>query len=292
MEPINFPGSICASKPPLICEHTVSSPEDYSRYRIHSEFEIFLFLQGDVEYVVEQSVYPLVPGDILLLNSSELHYPVFLSDMPFERISIHFCAARIQQLSTPQTPLLHRFLLHPPGKGNLIRLNAADLSRFRTLALQISRECRSSHWGDDILAVTHLAEVLILMENGKNAEGTTEQLSENVEKALSYIDRTLPRPISLSDVAAELNLDRFCLNKLFKREMGTTVYNYILLKRLNWSRTLLLQGASVGDACTGSGFNDYTNFIRTFKKYTGVTPSAYARMAPNEQLRLTRPPEP
>ena len=66
---------------------------------------------------------------------------------------------------------------------------------------------------------------------------------------------------------------RCCL----KKETGTTVYHYVLLKRLNLARVLLAQGCRVDETCAGAGFNDYSNFIRTFKKHTGMTPAAFAR---------------
>lgn len=264
----------------ITCEHLTGAPQEDSRYHIHTEFEIFLFIRGDVHYIVEHSIYPLRPGDILVLNSTELHYPSFLSDAEYERISIHFNPALAQQLSTHRTQLLHRFLAHPHGRNNLVRLSLFDLKRFHALALQIEEETHSGRWGDDVLAQVHLAELLVLLENGQQEDVRSTSLSPYVQQVLDYIDSTLPGPISLADVAQALSVDRFHLNKVFKKEMGTTVYNYVLLKRLNLARGHLIQGCSVGEACSRAGFNDYTNFIRTFKKYTGVTPSAYARLAP------------
>ena len=270
--------SNCA--PSVLCEHLTGAPQEETRYQIHAEFEIFLFIRGDVHYIVEHSIYPLRPGDILIFNSTELHYPTFLSEAEYERISIHFNPALVQQLSTSRTQLLHRFLARPQGKNNLIRLSIFDLKRFHELAMKLTEETRSRQWGADILAKIHLAELLLLLENGQQEEQTHTALSPYVQQVLDYIDSTLPAPIALADVAAALSIDRFHLNKVFKREMGTTVYNFVLLKRLNLARSYLVRGDSVGDACSKAGFNDYTNFIRTFKKYTGVTPSAYARLAP------------
>ncbi|MBQ3028199.1 MAG: AraC family transcriptional regulator, partial [Lachnospiraceae bacterium] len=41
------------------------------------------------------------------------------------------------------------------------------------------------------------------------------------------------------------------------------------------AKALLQEGASVTEACYRSGFNDYANFIRSFKKVTGVSPGKY-----------------
>ncbi len=278
MNQINHKAVLDPDTARIHCQHKICVPNNNQfRCRMHNEFEIFLFLRGDVNYIVEQNIYPLEPGDILIFNSTELHYPTFRSDAEYERIVLHFNPALAHQLSTSRTQLLHRFLSRPQGEGNLIRLPPHEALRCQELALRIQQENQHNDEGDDILAVLHLAELLVLLNRGANTDDQLGRLSAYVHQTLSYISATLPRPMSLSDVASALSVDRFYLDKLFRKEMGTTIYNYVLLRRLNLARLLLAQGYSVGDACTGAGFNDYSNFIRTFKKYTGITPARFAR---------------
>lgn len=261
----------------VLCEHKTSTPPGDFRYHMHNEFEVFFFLRGDVNYIVEQQVYALAPGDILLFNSTEFHYPTFRTDAEFERVVLHFDPTVAQQFSTPRTPLLHRFLSRPQGEQNLVRLASRERRRFHALALQIERESQSAQAGDDVLACAHLCELLVLLARAPQTQPQAGRLSPYVRQALAYIDATLPQPISLTEIGRTLSVDRFYLDKTFKKETGTTVYHYVLLKRLNLARVLLAQGSRVDEACAGAGFNDYSNFIRTFKKHTGVTPAAFAR---------------
>lgn len=277
MEHLNHEVIIGTYTSSVLCQHKKSIPNGDLCYHMHSEFEVFFFLRGDVNYIVEQRIYPLEPGDILIFNSTELHYPTFRTDAEFERIVLHFNPALAQQLSTSRTQLLRRFLSRPHGEDNLIRLPPHEIARFQELAMQIQKESHSDAEGDDVLAIVHLAELLVLLDRGQKTDLQPDRLSPYVHQALCYISRTLPQPISLSDIASALSVDRFYLDKLFKKEMGTTIYNYVLLKRLNQARVLLAQGLSVGEACAGAGFNDYSNFIRTFKKYIGITPARFAR---------------
>lgn len=128
-----------------------------------------------------------------------------------------------------------------------------------------------------MLAAAHLSELLVLLARAPQAQPQAGRLSPYVRQALSYINAALPQPISLAEVGRALSVDRFYLEKTFKKETGTTVYHYVLLKRLNLARVLLAQGCRVDETCAGAGFNDYSNFIRTFKKHTGMTPAAFAR---------------
>lgn len=261
----------------VLCEHKISTPPGNFHYHMHNEFEIFFFLRGDVNYIVEQNVYALEPGDILLFNSTEFHYPTFRTNAEFERIVLHFDPAVAQQFSSRRTQLLRPFLSHPLGEKNLVQLPPRERESILRLTLQIERESQSREFGDDVLAAAHLAELLVLLNRVPQPHRQTQPLSPYVQQALAYIREHLPEPVSLAEVAGALSVDRFYLDKAFKKETGTTVYHYVLLKRLNRARVLLAQGCTVAEACADAGFNDYSNFIRTFKKYTGTTPGAFTR---------------
>ena len=67
------------------------------------------------------------------------------------------------------------------------------------------------------------------------------------------------------------------LNPVFKKETGSTIFQYIQAKRLCLAQLALSRGASVTEACEEAGFNDYSNFIRTFRKILGCTPGEYQK---------------
>ena len=101
----------------VLCEHKTSTPPGDFRYHMHNEFEIFFFVQGDVSYIVEQQVYTLLPGDILLFNNTEFHYPTFRSNAEFERIVLHFDPTVAQQFSSTAHAAAASFPLPPAGRA-------------------------------------------------------------------------------------------------------------------------------------------------------------------------------
>lgn len=52
-----------------------------------------------------------------------------------------------------------------------------------------------------------------------------------------------------------------------------SIYQYIIKKRVTISRDMLLNGASVTGACMECGFNNYSNFLKAFKREFGCNPS-------------------
>ena len=82
---------------------------------------------------------------------------------------------------------------------------------------------------------------------------------------------------TLDDIAGYMALDKHYLCHLFKKETGSTIFQYIQAKRLCLAQLALSRGASVTEACEEAGFNDYSNFIRTFRKILGCTPGEYQK---------------
>lgn len=64
---------------------------------------------------------------------------------------------------------------------------------------------------------------------------------------------------------------------LFKKHTGLPIRAYIIDNRIEYAKKLLNSGSSVNDACFESGFNDYSNFIRTFTKVAGISPGKYSK---------------
>lgn len=65
------------------------------------------------------------------------------------------------------------------------------------------------------------------------------------------------------------------LNRSFKDFSGLTLYQYIIKKRLVVARDMLLEGQPVMDACMKCGFNDYSNFLKAFKREFGKSPREF-----------------
>ena len=72
----------------------------------HDFYEIYLFLNGSVEYSIESRIYRLLPGDILLIGPMELHQPRIAKDHgPYERMVLWLDKRYLEQLSSPPDEL-------------------------------------------------------------------------------------------------------------------------------------------------------------------------------------------
>lgn len=257
-----------------------NSPVSPTRdFHIHDHYEIFLFLGGRVNGFVEQYSYPLQRGNVLIFNNHEIHKIINLSPEPYERITVHFKAPLVYPFCTANTNLLACFQNRQPGEHNLAQMDEPLLAKSMELSAQLIGILKQPKFGSDVLALTYLIQLLVLVNElyTRTRSAVPSLISSHIQAAISYIDNHLQANLSLERIAAELNVDKYYLSHMFKQQTGGTLYRYVLLKKIALAKQLLSAGASVSDACYLSGFNDYANFIRTFKNITGISPGKYSK---------------
>jgi AraC-type DNA-binding domain-containing proteins len=266
-------------KSPILASHVNTPYASNKDFHFHDNYEMFLFIHGHAEAFVEQSRYILEPGSLLIFNNQEIHKACNLGTAPYERILIHFHPSFIQPLLVCNTNLLACFENHQPGVHNVALLSPLKIKEYCTIADKLIFLLNNNVYGKDILTLTYLAELLIIINdifyNTKKAN--PEPLSGVLSDIMSYIDSNLSTSLSLEGIAKHLAIDKYYLSHLFKKQTGSSLYHYILTKKISLAKKLLIGGYTVMDTCYYAGFNDYNNFFRTFKKYTGYSPGEYKK---------------
>ena len=94
-----------------------------------------------------------------------------------------------------------------------------------------------------------------------------------------YISEHLKEKLSVEDICSVFYLSKNALYRLSNTEFNMPIHKYILQKRIQLAKELLLNQpdkgmAQISDDC---GFSDYNYFIRAFHKICGVTPLKYRK---------------
>ena len=93
------------------------------------------------------------------------------------------------------------------------------------------------------------------------------------QEVLEYIRTNYSNPdLNISMTGQHFRMTPAYLSSIFRRETGESLLKVITMTRVREAEKLLKEGASVVEAGEKVGFRDSSTFIRTFKKYTGVTP--------------------
>lgn len=270
-------------------------------YHRHNACELYLFLNGNVNYYIENSCYNLIRGDLLVINQNELHRMVFLDDSPYDRVIINIKPSYLRCLSTPSTNLALCFDSHPAGYSNLLHLNETQLQEYLELASKLetltgskppvgknsvsesSRQktegSEDSLWGLDIMERSLVSQLLLLVNAVYRASSYHGEniMPELIVHTMDYIETHLTEQITLDQLAARFFLDGSYISRQFKKHTGLTLRAYLLDKRILLAKSKLEQGNTVTEAALASGFPDYANFIRSFTKVTGISPGKYKK---------------
>ena len=115
--------------------------------------------------------------------------------------------------------------------------------------------------------------IRMLLDNCAKERCVTNSLVRNIRDYIAY---NLEYDMSICDISNMFHYNNVYIGRLFKKETGFTIKEYINHERINYAKELLIKtDDSVIEISLKSGFNNVTYFNRIFKKYIGCTPSEF-----------------
>jgi len=142
--------------------------------------------------------------------------------------------------------------------------------------LRLHRETTDRLSGHEHLAEMAMTEILIYFVRLFCDEGATDESNFVIDQTKAYLSDQLHRKISLDEVAKYAGYSRSHFCKMFKMETGHSVVQYVNILRVERACERLRSGKeSVEKIANDVGFANLNHFYKTFKKITGLLPSAY-----------------
>lgn len=126
---------------------------------------------------------------------------------------------------------------------------------------------------EDIL--NFLAKSIIELTEKVNASKLNPIQSPHIRKCICYINENIGEKITVSTLSEICNISPDYLSQIFKEEIGENLSAYIMKRKLEMSKEMLLTGKSNAEICKLFSFSSVSHFITAFKKYYGMTPSEW-----------------
>ncbi len=123
-----------------------------------------------------------------------------------------------------------------------------------------------------------LKEGISFIINAISKASDVENSKDNIQRAIDYIIANVSSDISAKDVADYVHFTPEYFSKLFKKETGENVKNYIRRIKIDAAKDLLGNpNIPVNMVAAELGYSNYSHFTQMFKKHENVTPTEYRR---------------
>ena len=256
---------------------TQSMGYEMTAMHLHDDYEIYMSLSPNVRFFVNDRVYLLEQGDVMLFSNNDLHKVSVPPDRPYRRCVITFPHEVFRQRIGDGAHLLTCF---DNTSCRRLRLSAGEQAYFLELAERIRQESENPEFSQAGQWL-YLGELLLLLcriSRKSQPVSFPDQrgsltCSDNV---IRYIDEHYMENITLEALSARCFLNKSYLCRLFKRETGFHIHDYLTYRRISRAMELLQAGESVSRAAQRTGFSSDTFFIRVFRQHLNMTPYQYA----------------
>ena len=262
--------------------YTLSPDIWLSEIHNHNFYEIYFHLHGGRTLYVNGHIYTLEPGCLMIFPPFQLHGIIqkeVLRD--YERAVLYITPELLHTLGCGLMDF-ERLLLAPSDNGHYQFHMDADALQYcimllQTIAKNADDNSPQAKLQDYANMISLLLAVCKVIGNGQNALAS-QPVNDTVRQVLAYIQENYAEPLSLETLAAHFNISRSTLSHAFSQSTNSSVYDYVLFCRVTHAKELLATGIQPAEAAFQCGFGDYSSFLRTFKKMTGLSPRAFQQL--------------
>lgn len=254
------------------------------QFHCHEYYEFFFFMEGSVDYQIENVTRPLEYGDFLLIPPGVRHRPVFREGSgSYCRFVLWLSRDYYQKLTASSEDFAYGFRLAAERGSYNFHCDPVTAREIQSRLIELVQE----HGSPNPFRATNsrLLVASFLIYINRLLYQADFQNSPVYEKALyqslcDYIGSHLETDLSLDCLARCFYVSKYHIAHVFKNNMGISPHQYVLKKRLQASKHLILSGLPFGQISYRYGFQDYTSYYRAFKKEFGLSPTEFREQNP------------
>jgi AraC-like DNA-binding protein len=258
------------------------SEEETMAIHIHDSYEVYYSISGGKQFLIDNKLYDINPGDLFVINQFESHYVSQISKMVHERIVLSIHPDFLKDISTDKTDLSYCFTHRDENFSHKIQLDKEQQNRFMYF---LNKIISADGFGADRIEYSSFIELMTyftkLFVDNEDSLLSNYKYNNQIQEVISYINDNVLENITIKHLAEHFFLSESYICRIFKLATGTTINKYITARRISIAKALLSNGANINDVYIDCGFNDYSNFLKSFKKAVGVSPKKYSTFSMN-----------
>ena len=252
-------------------------------YHSHDFLEIAMVLAGKGRYRIDDKIYEVSEGDLLIFNPGVMHQALIIKGNETPSVELFIGATDFHIKCLP------RNCLPVPEDGCIIHTGAELRQRLLRICTSMEAENASYRKGRYYMMKSYLVQMLLLIireqyepeEKHSGFALVSTNKKYLVEQIMHYFEAHYSEKISLDQIAENMYLSPFYVSKIFKSETGNTPIRHLIDIRLSRAKELLENGweGSIQEVAAKVGYEDAYHFSKLFKKKYGMPPSQVRRGA-------------
>lgn len=253
-------------------------------WHFHSEFEILYVIEGFGTRFVADNIESFQSGELALIGSNLPHF--WRSDKSYLQ-SEGKKKVKYIVIQFPGDFLKDKIANYPEYHliGELLQRASRGIGFSSEFAEKVSRKLiKMVHKSgfERIILLQELLQILAKTNEYKLLAGELYKFeshdftSDRLTKVMHFLNTNYQHKIELEKVAEIANLHPSAFCRYFKEKTGKSLSEFINDMRISYACRLIIEGKlSVSQISFESGFNNISNFNRTFKNHTNFTPTNY-----------------
>lgn len=243
----------------------------------HDFYEVYLLIEGELDYVVDGRKYKLNSGNILLIRPNQLHQPIFENlDQKYERY-VFWISKNL---------LKSEKIYENISENSSYISSIASTEKSAIIALSdLLIYNQNTHKKSSSDIDNSIADLLLKIFERLFAEtepAKFQPIHTGLEAVIQYIDESIEKPINLDELTQVAFLTKYHLCRQFKQKIGVSIYQYSLKKKLLLANNLIKNNIPVTKVYSKCGFGNYSSFYRAFTKEYGMSPQQYMNSFKNK----------
>ncbi|MDR6550303.1 AraC family transcriptional regulator [Paenibacillus qinlingensis] len=258
------------------------------------DYQIVYVISGRMNLFIGSEEYEILPGDCAFWGADTLHKLTVHPDMPATFISLHFDWTRMSPEPIHPGPKLKNFHENPPYEPALpytVEVESYGSVSFpvhfrflegERIFHQIVQEYKEEDHGYAMVLRGLLLQVLTqIIRRELDVAFTHSSKRTMISNALQMIKEHPEQAWSITELAKSCGYHHIYFSQLFKEVMGVSPKRYMIHKRIQLAKKLLLKEEKVEVVASKLGYTSIHYFSRHFKSISGMSPSTF-RLYGNE----------
>ncbi len=236
----------------------------------HHSYEIYLLAKGKKTYLIDDSLYEISEGDVILIPPMKLHKT--LGKEEYSRYLITFSD---NYLNTYFTEEAKKLLLECFNK-RCIHLEENKLQTVKYFAEKLVQASKTN----DTFSFVYLSNIMAILnectQTADNIQPLTSSANQTILSIVEYIDTHYKTISSIKEIADAHFITKYHLCRMFKNATDVSLVKYINSVKVHKACVLLDNTSkNISEIAYETGFNSSMYFCKTFKLLTGLTPTEY-----------------